>query len=126
MAIYEWCYTHDQKSSTEQNLHLTSPGAYSLRKARYLLPAAILTIASALTSLGTDDIRSTHICPHSAGGIVPFFQISETLLDSFALINIETVVRRMKANYATADAAVPKVVGSILIVSQLAIENPLV
>lgn len=32
----------------------------------------------------------------------------------------------MKANNATADAALPKVVGSILIVSQMAIENPLV
>lgn len=50
--------------------------------------------------------------------IVPFFQISGALLDAFALMSIENAIRRMKANNEAENAAVPKVVGSLLIVSQ--------
>ena len=81
------------------------------------MPAALLTVASILTSFGTDDVRSTYICPQFAGKIVPFLQIMGALTDSFVLVSIENVIRRTKANNATVDAAVPKVVGSVLIVS---------
>lgn len=91
-----------------------------------MLPGAILTIASILISFGADGIRSTYICSRSAAKIVPFFQILGAFLDAYALISIENVIRRMKANNDAEDAAVPKVVGSLLIVSRLATGNPLV
>lgn len=104
-------------SATVQNAHLTSSKAFAHGKAKYILPAVLLTVASILTSFGTDAVRSTYICPQFAGKIVPFFQIMGALIDSFVLVSIENVIRRTKANNATADAAVPKVVGSVLVVS---------
>lgn len=53
---------------------------------------------------------------------MPLIQILGVLLDFFVLISIEDIVRKIRAKDATADAAVPKVIGSVLIVSKLAIE----
>lgn len=119
MALYECLYIRGPYSATAQNAHLTSSKAVACGKAKYILPAALLTVASILTSLGTDSVRSTYICPQFARKIVPFLQIVGALIDSFVLVSIENVIRRMKANNATADAAVPKVVGSVLVVSRL-------
>ena len=126
MAIYECWSVQGRTAAVMQNLHPTNPGTFSFGKTRYVLPSAILTIAGILTAFGADGIRSTYICPHSAAKIIPFLQISGTFLDAFALISIENVVRRMKINSDTEDAAVPKVAGSLLIVSRPTVENPLV
>lgn len=126
MAIYEWWYIQGRSAGTMQNLHQINPRGFSFGKPRYVLPGAILTIASILTSFGADGIRSTYICPHPAAKIIPLFQIAGTFLDAFVLISIENVIKRLKVNSDTENAAVPKVVGSLLIVSRLAIEIPLV
>lgn len=124
MAIYEWWYIRGRNNATMQDIHPTSLRAFGFGRTRYVLPASILTVASILNSFGIDGMRSTYICPDSAAKIVPFFQLLGTLLDAFALISIENVIRRMKANNDTEDAAVPKAVGSIFLVSWVAVQNP--
>lgn len=126
MAIYECWYIQGRTAAVIQNLHPTNSRVFSFGKTRYVLPSAILTIAASFTAFGNDGIRSTYVCPHSAAKIIPFIQISGTFLDAFALISIENIIKRMKVNSDPEDAGVPKVVGSLLVVSRLAIENPLV
>lgn len=122
VAIYESWYLQSRYSATAQNSSSTGSKKVTYGKPRYVLAAAVLSIASILTSFGSDDVRSSYICPHFARKFVPLLQISGALLDSIVLISIDIVVRRTTANDATVDTMLPRVVGSVLAVSWRVVE----
>lgn len=126
VAIYDYLYIQNRYPPTVENIHDTGLKPTSHGKARYVLPAALLSVAGILTSFGTDDVRSTYICPQLAGKVVPILQIIGVLLDSFVLISIENVLRIARANNAGTSVVVPKVVGSVFLVSRLVIGGPVV
>ncbi len=119
VAIYDYLCIHRRQSVTAENLHPTEVKTFNWWKARYVLPAALLTVGSILTSMGTDDVRSTYICPHSAEKIIPFLQVSGALLDCFVLMSIEEIMKKTETNKFKGDSAVAKVVASVLLVSHL-------
>ena len=126
VAIYECCYIQSRYCVTAQNTSFTGSKVTTQGKPRYVLAAGLLTIAGILTSLATDDVRSTYICPRLAGKIVPFLQVLGAVLDSVVLMSTENAIRKTKASNPTAGTAAPKVVGSVLVVSQLVLGELLI
>lgn len=117
LAIYDYSCIQRRQSITTENIKPTELKSVNWWKARYMLPAAFLSIGSILNSLGTDDMRSTYICPHTGGKIVPFLQVSGALLDCVVLISIDDIARRTETNNLTGDSTAPKMVGSVFLVS---------
>lgn len=88
-------------------------------RARYLLPATIISTTSIAIAFIADDVRSTYICPHFPvlWRIMPFLQGFGTFLDCYVLICVDILIRRRSNNSSSIDLAAPLVISSVYLVS---------
>lgn len=86
--------------------------------ARYLLPTSILSGVSIYSSIRTNSIRSTYICPLSStvATVMPVFSILAVLLDCCLLISIEKFTRRGASAEASTKNMTYIWIGSIALV----------
>lgn len=118
LAIYDYCYIQPGRYATLDNSRPTWLRRITHGQARYLLPTAILSGVSMYTSMNTDALRSTYICPQfaSAPRVVPVLQFLAALADCYFLVSIETIARRRATNAAIPSYIAPLLIGSTFVV----------
>ena len=119
LAIYDYWYIQRRRYATGDNPRTAWLRRITHGHARYLLPAAILSGASIYSSMNTNALRSTYICPlfASAHKTVPVLQLLAALADCCFLISIDTAVRRRTTNAAITSDLAPLLISSAFVVS---------
>lgn len=117
LAVYD-CWDIQDTRPSKETAGASWPSKFIRGRARYLLPAAILSGASILSSYHANALRSTYICPHfaSAQRIVPALQTLAALLDCYVLVSIDRAIRRRITNGVLSGNTASIVLGSTFLV----------